>query len=473
MTTPPDRRATALRELLRVTVLENPYIPGCHACADGEWRGPGCSICHGTGRRIPTPKQAEFLLASEREVFYGGAVGGGKTEALLMAALQYVTVPGYNAILLRRTLTDHKLPDSLMHRAAEWLADTDASWNGQDYRWTFPSGATLTFGYCSSLSQAKRYKSAQFQYIGWEEVTEHPDDGAYRFLLSRLRRLKTARTPIRSRLASNPDGPGGEWVRDRFVPVNDDGTPRVMPPAKGGRRFIPAGLDDNPHLDADEYELILGELDQVTYQQLRYGRFDVRHLGGMWDRSMITFISHDDVPDGLTYGRAYDLAATAPSKDNPDPDWTIGLLGGIAPPGHPQEGCIYLTDMISLRKGPGDVENAAKAAAASDGTSVTVGIPQDPGQAGKAQVDHWARVVLPAYIVEGTPESGDKITRFKLFAGASKNGRVYMVRAPWNRLALSQLEAFPTKGVHDDVPDACSRLFTLLTGQAAPRLSRL
>jgi len=33
------------------------------------------------------------------EVLFGGSAGGGKSDALLMAALQYVDVPGYAAIL--------------------------------------------------------------------------------------------------------------------------------------------------------------------------------------------------------------------------------------------------------------------------------------------------------------------------------------------------------------------------------------
>ena len=51
----------------------------------------------------PTPKQREFLSLTDREAFYGGAAGGGKSDALLMGALQYVHVPNYAAILFRRT----------------------------------------------------------------------------------------------------------------------------------------------------------------------------------------------------------------------------------------------------------------------------------------------------------------------------------------------------------------------------------
>jgi hypothetical protein len=69
----------------------------------------------------PTPKQSAFLLLPGREAFFGGAAGGGKSDALLTAALQYVDVPGYSAILFRRTYADLALPGALMDRAEQWL----------------------------------------------------------------------------------------------------------------------------------------------------------------------------------------------------------------------------------------------------------------------------------------------------------------------------------------------------------------
>src|SRR5690606_3181408 len=102
----------------------------------------------------PTPKQAAFLLLPNREAFYGGAAGGGKSEALLMAALQYVDVPGYRAILIRRTYTDLALPGALMDRAAEWLEPYkklgEVRWDEKEKTWEFyikdGGKATLTFG---------------------------------------------------------------------------------------------------------------------------------------------------------------------------------------------------------------------------------------------------------------------------------------------------------------------------------------
>src|SRR5436190_3981743 len=111
-------------ERFHQTVLNNPYIP-----------------------HKPTGKQALFLLAAEvREVMFGGAGGGGKTDALLMAALQFVHVPGYAALILMKTYKDLALPGAGMARAREWLSGTAARWSGDDHSWHFPSGATLTFG---------------------------------------------------------------------------------------------------------------------------------------------------------------------------------------------------------------------------------------------------------------------------------------------------------------------------------------
>src|SRR5688500_7317544 len=83
----------------------------------------------------PTEPQAVFLLAQEREVLYGGAAGGGKSVALLMAALQYATVPGYSALLLRRTYADLNLPDALIPMSHAWLRGTGARWVEQKHAW--------------------------------------------------------------------------------------------------------------------------------------------------------------------------------------------------------------------------------------------------------------------------------------------------------------------------------------------------
>ncbi len=87
------------------------------------------------------------------------------SESLLQAALQYVDVPGYAAIILRRTFRDLNQPESIMFRSKEWLLNTDAHWNANDKRWTFPSGATLTFGYLEKANDHYQYQGAEFHFV--------------------------------------------------------------------------------------------------------------------------------------------------------------------------------------------------------------------------------------------------------------------------------------------------------------------
>jgi hypothetical protein len=215
----------------------------------------------------PHPQQAKFLALACLEAMYGGAAGGGKSDALLMGALAYVHVPGYSALLLRRTYQDLSLPGAIMDRAATWLANTSARWNGTDKRWTFPSGATLSFGYLDTERDKYRYASAEFQFIGFDELTQFPE-GWYRFLFSRLRKAEGMPVPLRMRSATNPGGIGHEWVKRRFLDP-DDGPP-----------FVPARLHDNPSVDQAGYLEALDKLDPNTKRQLLEGVW-IRDAGGL------------------------------------------------------------------------------------------------------------------------------------------------------------------------------------------------
>ena len=216
----------------------------------------------------PSPKQTAFLLLPHLEALYGGAAGGGKSSALLMAALQYVDVPGYAALLLRRTYADLALPGALMDRAADWLQPTAAKWNDNDKTWTFPSGATVTFGYLETEKHKFRYQGAELQFCAFDELTQFRES-QYRYLFSRLRRLAGSEVPIRMRAASNPGGEGHQWVYERFI----------VGGRQAGRLFVPAGLDDNPHVDRVEYIRSLSELDEVTQDQLLRGLWVVDPAG--------------------------------------------------------------------------------------------------------------------------------------------------------------------------------------------------
>ena len=210
----------------------------------------------------PFGSQQAFLDLDCFEALYGGAAGGGKSSALLMAALEYVDRPGYNALILRRTYRDLALPGAIMDRAREWLSNTDAHWNGIDKQWMFPSGAKLQFGYLDTEIDKYRYQGSELSFIAFDELTQF-HESQYTYLLSRLRRLKGSDTPLRARAATNPGGIGHEWVKRRFVDEAE----------RGGRVFIPAKLSDNPFLDQVSYTEALSNLDSITRRQLLDGEW--------------------------------------------------------------------------------------------------------------------------------------------------------------------------------------------------------
>ena len=137
---------------------------------------------------VPTALQAYFMGLREREAMYGGAAGGGKSDALLMDASQFVDVPGYAALILRRSHKDLALPGAIMDRALSWWRPfSQIKWDAGEKTFTFPSGATITFGYLATANDRYRYQGSAYQYIGFDELTQFDEDD-YLYLLSRLRR---------------------------------------------------------------------------------------------------------------------------------------------------------------------------------------------------------------------------------------------------------------------------------------------
>lgn len=259
----------------------------------------------------PTYKQSAFLMLDGfKEAFYGGAAGGGKSDALLMGALQHVDNPFFAAIIFRKTFADLKLPGALIDRSLEWLSDTPAKWSPNEHAWHFPSGAVVAFGYLDTELNKFRYQSAEFQYVAFDELTQFWQDD-YEYLFSRLRRtactehkinpetgaplwhpnclecLYKRSIPIRMRSASNPGGIGHIWVKDHFRIEEVDGIYRGTHPE---RAYIPAFIDDNPYLDQRGYKESLSHLDPVTRGQLTRGDWGIS-ADGRFRKSWVKYYS--------------------------------------------------------------------------------------------------------------------------------------------------------------------------------------
>lgn len=168
----------------------------------------------------------------------------------------------------------------------------------------------------------------------------------------------------------------------------------------------------------------------------------------------------DAPPPGIAWVRAWDLAASA-AGDGRDPDWTVGLRLG-----RDGQGRLWVDDVIRFRGGPHDVAERLRLTARMDGASVPIGLPQDPGQAGKAQIA-WLAGQLAGFQVRASPESGAKHLRAQPVAAAIEAGRLVLRRAEWNAALIGELAEFP-HGRKDDQVDALSRAHAMLHAAAAP-----
>lgn len=263
---------------------------------------------------VPTLKQLRFLARPEREVFFGGSAGPGKSEGLLMAALMYVELPDYAAILFRRTFADLALEGALMDRARDWLHGTAAKWRANEKRWEFPSGSTLTFGYMDGPNDWRRYDSAEFQAVLFDEASQfRPHD--INAMQGRLRRPTGSHIPIRLRLGSNPGGEAHDFLGDRYVHPEEDNPERA---------FVPALFEDNPYLDIEEYGKTLESLkdiDPILYRQRRYGEWildeaDTIFQGKWWGAKERPRVRYD-IDDNAVRNRVFEryLFFDTPFKD--------------------------------------------------------------------------------------------------------------------------------------------------------------
>lgn len=447
---------------------------------------------------IPHPKQQLFLSLQGREAMYGGAAGGGKSDALLMAAAQYVDVPGYSALILRRTWPDLNAPGAILDRARTWWGGLDVRMRDGGRIFEFPSGARIQFGYTLHDSDKYKFQSAEYQFIGFDELTQF-DESIYTYMFSRVRRPQVAclncrlpvrwesgntwrhanrkaaancsgvypdpavieqykptasgvsifNVPLRVRSATNPGGRGHLWVRDRFI------NEKTKVP---GALFIPASLNDNPSLDKETYEENLQHLVNVDRQRLLKGDWDISEQGELFKRETFNVVQSTA---GITGRRVryWDRAATDGGGD-----YTVGTLLCLS-----EDGKWYVEDVVRGQWSPLQCERIIAATASKDGFGVPIRMEQEPGSSGVDTIDGYRRRVLVGYNYDGIRSSGSKAERATGLVSAAEAGNVYLQAAQWNAPWLDEFELFPV-GANDDQVDSATGAFNHLTSQRVSRI---
>lgn len=275
----------------------------------------------------PQKKQTAFLERGEDEVLYGGAAGGGKSDALIAEALRQVHIPNYRGIIFRKTITEcRELIDR--SQALYKSAFPRAKFNSTKHIWTFPSGAAIVFASIPHSGDKFKYQGQQFDFIGFDELT-HFTWEEYSYLISR-NRPSGADTRCYVRATCNPGGIGHAWVKKRFIEGKEpfktyyeEYTVNGMK-YKRSRAFIPATVFDNEILlendpdyianlalqpDNERRALLEGDWNSFSGQVFSEFRDNSE---GYKSRRYTHVIEPFEIPDGWRRYRSFDFGYSKP-----------------------------------------------------------------------------------------------------------------------------------------------------------------
>ena len=232
----------------------------------------------------PQPKQAVFQSRGEYEALYGGAAGGGKSDALLTEALRQVHIPHYRGLILRKT---YPQLSELIDRSRDLysLAFPKAKYNDSKHFWVFPSGAKIYFGAMQHTKDRINYQGKRYDFIAFDELTHFTWD-EYSYMFSRNRPSGSG-TRVYIRATTNPGGIGHSWVKERFITAAPPLTPiktemNIAKPdgslmtVTRNRIFIPSTVFDNSELLRNDpnYLANLSMLPEKEKNALLYGDWD-------------------------------------------------------------------------------------------------------------------------------------------------------------------------------------------------------
>lgn len=426
----------------------------------------------------PQPGPQTAFLSTEADIgIYGGAAGGGKTYALLLEPVRHYGVPDFGGIIFRRTTKQVKNEGGLWDEAQKMYLPMQYEPKSGEMTLEAPSGSTLGFGHLEHEKDVYNFQGSQYAFIGYDELT-HFSERQFFYMLSRLRSMSGVRGYIRATCNPDPDS----WVREFISWWIDPDSGFAIPERAGKIRyfvkdgdtfkwrdrradfptaqeredamsvtFIPAKLEDNKILCEKDpgYRARLNAMSLVDRAQLRDGNWNIRASAGLvFKREWFEIV--DAVPAEITKKiRYWDRAATEGGGD-----YTVGVKMEKA-----KNGIFYITDVRREQFSPGKVERLVLNTARLDGIETTVGIEQDPAQAGIADALNYTKL-LSGFDVEVVRASVDKVTRAKPASAQAEAGNIKLLRGTWNKDFLKELENFPGGG-HADQVDATSGAFNL------------
>lgn len=436
--------------------------------------------------------QEKFLASTAEIAIYGGAAGGGKTFAILMEPLRYIHTKGYRAVIFRKNFNQIFASGGIWDESREIYGDISGAKSVQTpkFKWSFNNKAHIYFDFLGRDADVEKWQGSQITFIGFDELT-HFTERQFFYMMSRNRSTCGVRPYIRA--TCNPDA--DSWVAKFIEWWIDQETGYPIPERSGKKRymarieaddnviwadtrqelldkgiapekiksvtFIASTLEDNKILMEKDpgYKANLESLPLVERERLLHGNWKIKAAAGMFFKriqlgEILTTLPNDIV----SLVRGWDLAATD-TDENDEAAYTAGVLMARR-----SNGRFLIIDVINQQLKAGDVRKLLKQTAALD--NITYGyvrqrLPQDPGQAGKAQAESFA-LMLAGYDFSIQLESGSKQTRAEPMAALWQQGFFDIMAGEWNESYLNQLESFP-ESKYKDMVDAGSSAFNEIT----------
>lgn len=429
-------------------------------------------------------------------LWVGGAAGGGKTFALLLSALRYVNVPGFNCTIFRKNFNQIFVQGGLYDESIEaysgfagaTLRKGDASWIFNDRNGN--QVAKVSFAHIERREDVDRWQGSQICELCFDEIT-HFQRETFFYMLSRNRSTCGVKPFVRA--TCNPDA--DSWVADFISWWIDQDTGYPIRERSGVKRwfmrrnneivwadtkrelweqfdlkepeeraepksvtFISSSIYDNRALlEADpQYLANLKALPEVERERLLKGNWKIKPSAGLYFKRIQVGSFIQVIPDDVvSWVRCWDLAATS-EKENKEAAYTAGVLMGKR-----KNGRYVVADVINKQLSASEVRKLILHTAQQDRArfkNVTVRLPKDPGQAGKEQAQSYIKL-LSGFTVKAVAESGSKEARAEPMAAQWQAGNFDLVIADWNEPYLLQLENFP-EGRLKDMVDASANAFT-------------
>lgn len=452
----------------------------------------------------PQPRQEIFLSSSADIAIYGGAAGGGKTWSLEVEPLRHIGVPGFGAVIFRRTFSEITSEGGLWDEAKKMYQHLGGKPNESALRFRFPAGTKIAFSHMQYEDDKYQWKAAQITLIEFDQL-ETFSESQFFYMLSRNRSMCGIRPYVRA--TANPEpcwlcnkwGDAGPrpglldwWIGDDGYAIPErsgiirwmvrrgedihwaptarelwdrfkiDNLPRDDPkqPIPKSVTFILSTVYDNqklleidPGYLANLQALPLIDRERLLGDGLRGGNWQIKPAAGkIFNRSWFEII--DAAPAGCKRVRFWDLAATKRKMmrtKGVDPDSTAGVKMAT------RNGIYCVEDAIEEQLDPAGTDTLIQNTASQDGTNVAVRWEIEPGASGKRDNARLIKM-LAGYDAKGIEPQGDKIMRAKPLAAQSEAGNVKLIRGEWNERWLNHMHGQPDLP-HDDTMDASSGAF--------------